>query len=187
MWKEFFKISTIIALSGVKFLAGIPLSLAYHYSTTQTILFTSCGGILSLILFLFCSNAITRAWRGGVQLFKNIFSKSQNKNTVNPYSDKDFNVDLNVDVQYFYQDLPVLKTKRIFSKKSRMIVRLKLKYGLVGIAFLTPILLSVPVGTFIATKLSHNKLKIFAYVAIAIFVWSVALTFFIHWLWPQAI
>jgi hypothetical protein len=184
MWKEVFKIVTVMALSGVKFLAGIPLSFAYHFSTLQTFVFTSTGGILSLVIFLFCSDAITKAWSGLRACFREIFASKTPKNTEERYSNKDINVDLNIDVQYFFRDAPVLKTKRIFSRKSRMFVKMKLKYGLSGIAFLTPILLSVPVGTFIATKLTHNKSKIFTYIAVAILFWAMALTFITHFFWP---
>ena len=173
-----------MALSGVKFLAGIPLSFAYHFTTLQTIIFTSTGGVLSLVIFLFCSDAITKAWSSTSKLFKEKFSSKKPIETEKRYSNKDINVDSNIDVQYYFRDAPVLKTKRKFSRKSRLFVKMKLKYGLTGIAFLTPILLSVPVGTFIATKLTHNKPKIFLYITVAILLWAIALTLLTHYFWP---
>lgn len=170
-----------MALSGVKFLAGVPLSFAYHFNMWQTIAFTSAGGIISLIIFLYCSEAITNTWSAMAKFFKEKFPSKKKAGAV--YLNKDINVDLNIDVQYYFKDEPVIKTKRIFSRKSRLFVRMKIKYGLPGIAFLTPILLSVPVGTFIATKLTHNKTKIFLYITVAILLWAVALTLLTHFFW----
>jgi len=50
-----------------------------------------------------------------------------------------------------------------FSKKARFMVKLKSGYGLAGIAFLTPILLQVPIGTFLAMRLIKNKWKVSLY------------------------
>jgi hypothetical protein len=185
MWKEALKISTVLAVSGVKFLAGVPLSFAYHYSCLQTVILTSTGGIVGVLVMMFCSDAITRAWFSTVTFFKKRLNGKNPPVVQNLYEEKDINVDLNVDVQYYYGEQPVIKSKKIFSKKTRLIVKFKMKYGLAGIAFLTPILLSVPVGTFISTKLTHNKLKIFIYMLVAIVAWSVLLTTLTQLIWHQ--
>ncbi len=55
------------------------------------------------------------------------------------------------------------KTSVKFSKRSRFMVRLRSTYGLAGIAFLTPIILQVPIGTFLAMRLIKNKWKVSLY------------------------
>jgi hypothetical protein len=64
------------------------------------------------------------------------------------------------------------KPKKVFSKKSRRWVKVKNKYGLFGIAALTPILLSIPIGCFIAMRYYKNKKKVFLYLFLAVVVWS---------------
>ena len=64
------------------------------------------------------------------------------------------------------------KPRRKFSKKSRRWVKIKSRYGLVGIAFLTPFLLSIPVGCFIATRYYKNKKKVFLYMFLSVVFWS---------------
>ena len=58
------------------------------------------------------------------------------------------------------------KKKQVFSKKVRRFINIKNKYGLVGIAFITPIIISIPVGSFIASrffsKKKHTLLVMFA-------------------------
>lgn len=73
---------------------------------------------------------------------------------------------------------PKQSKKRIFTKRNRRIVRIKKRYGLAGIALSTPILLSIPIGVFLAWRYYRNtKLKL-AYLAGANFLWSVIYTLF---------
>lgn len=64
------------------------------------------------------------------------------------------------------------KPKKVFSKKSRRLVRIKSKYGLVGIALLNPIIISIPIGTFIAVRFYKNKKKVFLYLFGGVVLWS---------------
>lgn len=59
-----------------------------------------------------------------------------------------------------------------FSTFKRWLVRFIHQYGLFGIAFLTPVLLSVPVGTLLAASIEHNKWKIKRYMLISFINWS---------------
>ena len=58
------------------------------------------------------------------------------------------------------------KKKQVFSKKVRRFINIKNKYGLIGIALITPIIISIPVGSFIASrffsKKKHTLLVMFA-------------------------
>ncbi|MBE2246407.1 MAG: hypothetical protein IAE67_04065 [Candidatus Competibacteraceae bacterium] len=64
------------------------------------------------------------------------------------------------------------KPKKIFTKKNRMLVRMKNKYGLPGIALLSPIIISIPVGTFLAVRYFRNKKKVFAFLLGGVIFWS---------------
>lgn len=64
------------------------------------------------------------------------------------------------------------KPRKKFSKRTRRWVRLKSKFGLAGIAILTPFLLSIPIGCFIAMRYYKNKRKIFLYLFISVVIWS---------------
>lgn len=70
------------------------------------------------------------------------------------------------------------KPRKIFTGRNRRIVKFWRSYGLMGIAIITPVILSIPVGTFIAVKLNSNKKKIFLYMFCSIVLWSVILTSF---------
>ena len=44
--------------------------------------------------------------------------------------------------------------KKIFTKSNRRVIRIKHRFGLTGIAILTPIFLSIPIGSFLATLIA---------------------------------
>lgn len=75
------------------------------------------------------------------------------------------------------------KTK-IFTKKNRYIIKVKNKFGLLGIALLSPILLSIPLGAFLGEKFFKNKNKVIFYLNGSILFWFLLLyilmKFFYH-------
>ena len=59
-----------------------------------------------------------------------------------------------------YHKLVKKPEKVKFNKRKRWIVRVKSNYGLLGIAFLTPLILQVPLGTIIAMRLIKDLKKV---------------------------
>jgi hypothetical protein len=59
-----------------------------------------------------------------------------------------------------------------FSKSSRFLVKVKQKHGLAGVAFLTPVILSIPVGVMFSLALTSDKKKVMAYMMISCLLWA---------------
>ena len=70
-----------------------------------------------------------------------------------------------------------LRREPIFTKRSRNIIKVFRKFGMGGIAFLTPILLSPIGGTVIATLLGVPRHRILLHMLWSALFWGVALTF----------
>ena len=70
------------------------------------------------------------------------------------------------------------KQKANSKKGLKRVVAIKTirKYGLFGIAFLTPIFFSIPIGTFIALRFFPNKKKTLPVLAASVFGWSFVLS-----------
>ncbi len=64
---------------------------------------------------------------------------------------------------------------RRFTSSNRFLVRIKQKFGLGGIAALTPIVLSIPVGILFALALTHDKKKIMISMLLSMFFWATVL------------
>jgi hypothetical protein len=58
------------------------------------------------------------------------------------------------------------------NKTKRWIVKVIIKYELYGIAFLTPLLLSVPIGTLLAATLEPNKWRIKRFMFFSFLGWT---------------
>lgn len=64
---------------------------------------------------------------------------------------------------------------RRFTSSNRFLVRIKQRFGLGGIAVLTPIILSIPVGVLFALALTHDKKKILISMLMSMFFWATVL------------
>ena len=70
------------------------------------------------------------------------------------------------------------KTRAVFTKRNRLLVKIKSKYGLYGIVILSPVLLSIPLGSFLTVKYyGTQKANIIWLIAGQIF-WSLVYTWF---------
>jgi len=65
------------------------------------------------------------------------------------------------------------KNKKVFSKSTRRLVKIKRSGGLVGIAILTPVLLSIPIGCFLAVTMEHHRFRIIRMMFYSIVSWGI--------------
>lgn len=70
--------------------------------------------------------------------------------------------------------------KKVFTKTNRRMIKIKNKFGLAGLAFITPIFPGIPVGAFIAERFFKDKFKIIMYLSVAVVFWSLALYFLFY-------
>lgn len=68
--------------------------------------------------------------------------------------------------------------KKNFTRKNKTIVYVKKRFGLIGIALLTPLLLSIPLGCFLAVRYFKEKQKILIYMFTSILFWSISVSSF---------
>lgn len=65
------------------------------------------------------------------------------------------------------------KEKPVFTKRSRLMVKIKMKYGLPGIVILNPVCLSIPVSAFLVTKYYGRKKRYLVWLVFGQAAWSV--------------
>jgi len=140
-------------MSAVKFITAAPLASAYGFEYWETLLITSAGGLAGVTFFFQLSKWTLKAYkktRESIQTSSsNPIESTKNNTTVK---------------------------KKIFTWKNKFIVKTVRRFGLAGIAFITPVVLSIPLGTFIAFRYFHNKNKVYTYLSLAVFFWSVLLS-----------
>jgi hypothetical protein len=169
---EVVKIILVILLSSVKFIAGPPFAYydqKYGFSVFETVLYSVIGGMLGVVVFSYFSPPIFQFWHW----IMHFFTSSKKKAEV--FSEITVDTDQPVAVTYSYMDYAA-RRKKVFTRRNRKIVTIWKKFGLVGLAFITPVILSIPIGTVIANSYVRNRKKIFLFMFISILFWSVLMT-----------
>ena len=77
---------------------------------------------------------------------------------------------------------PLKKIFPVIKKKKKgmtdvLVIKIIRKYGLIGLTIISPVLLSIPVGTLLALHLFPNKKKTIFYLIISVVMWSLILSF----------
>lgn len=72
------------------------------------------------------------------------------------------------------------KKKKLFTPKNRRMVRMWRKYGLKGVAFLTPVFFSPIIGTVMAISFGEPAKRIFFYMLGSALFWGVIFSLFIN-------
>ncbi len=74
---------------------------------------------------------------------------------------------------------------KIFTKQNRNIIRVKNRFGLIGIALLAPVLLSIPLGAFLGEKFFKNKKKVILYLNASILFWFLVIYLLMKFFYVQ--
>lgn len=76
---------------------------------------------------------------------------------------------------------PKKEKNKVFTKGNRRFITIKNKYGLIGISALTPILLSIPLGCFLASRFYADKKTTIPIMLAGIVFWAFVLPVFRLW------
>jgi len=75
---------------------------------------------------------------------------------------------------------PIKEKRKVFTKKNKFLVMLIRNYGLFGIAIFSPILISIPVGSFLAARFFENDKKTAIIIlSMSVVLWSVSISTFL--------
>jgi hypothetical protein len=71
----------------------------------------------------------------------------------------------------------LIHKKPIFTPFNRRVIKIKQRFGLFGIATITPLILSTPLGAFLAERFFKNKRKIILYLSVSVVFWELVFYF----------
>ncbi len=151
---SFFKILQVLLVSAIKFFIAPPISNVYGFDYIQTVITTTAGGIFGVVFFYYLSSMLIR-------LFK----------MISPYISHSFRPIIR-EIAELFPPSKEKKKKRIFTWKNRLIIKTRKRFGLIGIALLTPILLSIPLGSFLTAKYYSRQKYALLYLSMSIVFWS---------------
>lgn len=154
---------SILLVSAVKLMVAAPVSYLLGYSYLHTLVNTTVGGVMGVVFFFFLSRTLFRLYRRYSPYFHKIvrvFPGQKNQ------------------IAESYEQNP--ERKKIFNRRNRTIVKIRRRYGMPGIIILTPVLLSIPFGTFLAIKYYSSRRNLLVWLSLSVVLWSVLLTSFIE-------
>lgn len=168
---EFWKIVTLILLSSVKFVAGPPFAYYdnhYNFTFIETVTYCVIGGMLGVVVFSYFSKPIFQAWHWIIAGIKKMVKKRE------VFSEPVADIDGNIEINYVYVKKD--QKRKLFTPANRRIVKVWQRFGLLGIAFITPVILSIPIGTVIASGFAGNRKRVIIYMFFSVLFWSLFMT-----------
>lgn len=106
-----------------------------------------------------------------ISLTSSVFSS-----IVSVYLSKELILLYNYLIKKLFQNRP---KKRVMTKTNRLLVKVKRYFGIVGVSIISPLLLSIPFGTFIAISFFgfKSRVKTIVLMSISANLWAVILYF----------
>ena len=161
----FEKLLILFLVSSVKFIFAFPLALRYNFPFPLTLLITSAGGISGVLFFAFLSEEIIVLYHWLIYKHLIRFPKTHSFAKA---------------LKKTYHRIFPKKQKKVFSNSSKRFVKIKQTYGLGGIAILTPLIFSIPLGTFFAIQFYKRTKKTIFILCLAVIFWSVVFSMIVH-------
>ena len=157
------KIIQTILLASVKYIFTLPYAMLIGLDYKQAIIAVLIGGIGGFLFFFYLGKHLNRSFDFLWAIICNAFPAPL-KRRYNAYCKRKNR----------------LKSRKLFTKRSRLIARLRATYGLWGIIFATPVLLTIPFGAFLASKYYSHRKHIVLYMILSIVGWAAVLSGVVH-------
>lgn len=144
--QEILSAITVVATAMVKFLFAGLVSYGLGHGFVKTLLYTALGGTAGMLAFYYSG-------KGLLELFRKRYIRRVKERAA--------------------KGLP---PKRIFTRTNRLIVKVKHRYGVIGLASFAPPTLSVPVTAILAAKYFRHDRRTLPTLLFSVLIWSVVLS-----------
>jgi hypothetical protein len=158
-----FKIFHVILLASVKYFFTLPYAMIIGLNYQQAVISLLIGGIGGFLFFYYLSKRVVT----GVHYLKPKLCRL----VPSPIKKK---------YQIFCEKMVNQKPKKIFSRKSRFLAKVKTTYGFWGIIIATPFILTIPVGAFLANKYYSKRPQTVPFMILSIVSWAAVLSGIVH-------
>lgn len=150
-----FKIIQVFLLASVKYVMTFPYAVLIGLGFYHTIIAVTLGGIAGFFFFYHLSGFAIRRFLHLKTWFWQITPPVLRK---------------------YYRKIIVWRKdytgERVFSKRNRLIVKFRKRFGLPGIIILSPIILSLPLGAFLLNKYYPKEKLVMPYMILSIVSWT---------------
>ncbi|WP_163322220.1 hypothetical protein [Draconibacterium mangrovi] len=157
------KILHIVLLASVKYIVTLPYAMIIGLDYKYALLAVLTGGIGGFLFFYYISKPLNRElmrlWPCFCKAIPNSMRGRYRNWCINRMKKK---------------------PKRIFTRRNRFISRMRSNYGFWGIIIATPVLLTIPIGAFLANKYYAQRRHTVLYMILSIIGWAGVLSGLVH-------
>lgn len=154
---QILKYLNVILLASVKFFWATPYAYLFRLNEIEAFVMIEVGGIFGFLFFYYIFSLLLKElkliWPAIYYITPRIFKVR------------------------FEQWLDGRRYARLtankFTRRNKMIVKIRQKTGMLGIVILTPVVLSIPVGAFLGSKYFHHKSSFIPWTLLSIFIWGI--------------
>lgn len=151
------KLISVFLVASIKYFWATPYSFGLRLNEWETIFFIEAGGILGFLFFYyffgFLFKELKLIWPK-VYHFTPVLFKVRFEMWLNSHRANRINA-------------------RKFTKRNKMIVRMRKRYGMWWLVILSPIILSIPVGALLGNKYFRHNYHFIPYMLLSIFIWGI--------------
>lgn len=141
------KILEVGFIASIKFLFAPFEAERQGFNFQEAFLITTAGGIIGILAFTFIGEIIAYGWKKIIFFFRRLWSEKKETH----------------------------KQRKKFTWSKKIIIRAKMKFGLMGLALITPCIISIPIGTFVTHRFYRNKNRNIVLLFAALIFWSLVL------------
>ena len=137
---------SVVLTASVKFLFAGLVSYGMGHGFVETLLYTAIGGLVGMSTFYL-------GGKGLLEWFRHRYIRRSKERAAKG-----------------------LAPKKVFTRTNRIIVRVKQRYGILGLAAFSPPTLSIPVTALLAAKYFRHDRRTMPALLISVLAWSVLLS-----------
>jgi uncharacterized oligopeptide transporter (OPT) family protein len=161
------KAITLFLLSSIKFIFAFPLAIKLHFTCLQTIVITSLGGVCGILFFIFFWENVIDLYFWFVHNYLYRFPKISKA--------------LKKFKKWYKKTFYSKKKKGTSYKRKRKYIWLKNNASIIGLAVLTPLILSIPIGTFLTVRFFGRSPRIILTLCLVLVIFSILFSCLIHY------
>lgn len=151
------KLLNVVFLGSVKYFWTPPYALILGLGVWDTFLALEVGGIAGYLFYFYLSRLVFAQLS---KLWKKLYFVTPLK----------FKVSVE---EWRSQIRKKRKNRKKFTKRNKLIIKIRRRYGMWGIIILTPIILSIPVGAILGNKYYSDKKTFLPLMILSIFLWGI--------------
>jgi len=149
------KIIQVFLLASVKYVITFPFALLIGLNFIQTLVAVTLGGIAGFFFFYYLSGFAIRKFHTAKTFLRRHTPRS-----------------IRIKFRQLLNWRKKVTGERVFSRRNRIIVSFRAKFGLLGIVALSPVILSIPIGAFLLNKYYSKHKMAKPYMVLSILSWT---------------